>query len=115
MYTNKQKRHFATSVRKLLTGLTMYIYPLKIKNIVLYCIVPSSRRVGENLGTRLHSTSTSTSTILLRKACTALSTTSSAHHHHHHFYLPCFITVKRYTATFPLDQFLKVTMKQSAL
>ena len=116
MYTNKQKRHFATSVRKLLTGLIMYIYPLKIKNIVLYCIVPSSRRVGENLGTRLHSTSTSTSTILLRKACTALSTTSSAHHHHHHhFYLPCFITVKRYTATFLLDQFLKVTMKQSAL
>ena len=45
----------------------------------------------------------------------ALSTTSSAHHHHHHFYLPCFITVKRYTATFLLDQFLKVTMKQSAL
>ena len=26
-------------VRKLLTGLIMYIYPLKIKNIVLYCIV----------------------------------------------------------------------------
>ena len=25
-------------VRKLLTGLIMYIYPLKIKNIVLYCI-----------------------------------------------------------------------------
>ena len=26
-------------VRKLLNGLIMYIYPLKIKNIVLYCIV----------------------------------------------------------------------------
>ena len=26
-------------VRKFLTGLIMYIYPLKIKNIVLYCIV----------------------------------------------------------------------------
>ena len=29
-------------VRKLLTGLIMYIYPLKIKNIVLYCIVQPS-------------------------------------------------------------------------
>ena len=28
-------------VRKLLNGLIMYIYPLKIKNIVLYCIVYS--------------------------------------------------------------------------
>ena len=45
----------------------------------------------------------------------ALSTTSSTHHHHHHFYLPCFITVKRYTATFLLDQFLKLKIKQSAL
>ena len=26
-------------LRKLLTGLIMYINPLKIKNIVLYCIV----------------------------------------------------------------------------
>ena len=42
-YTNwivaKDLTYRGPCVRKLLTGLIMYIYPLKIKNIVLYCIV----------------------------------------------------------------------------
>ena len=34
-------------VRKLLTGLIMYIYPLKIKNIVLYCMLGVSKHIDE--------------------------------------------------------------------
>ena len=35
-------------VRKLLNGLIMYIYPLKIKNIVLYCIVSKASKTLSN-------------------------------------------------------------------